>query len=114
MKLYSSSIEALVQKLKLWNDFEGQKDECMNWLKETDAKLHAVDLKPTLESKIDQLNILKSLQGEIKAKELELDAISDMALNLQRQAFSSKTTGVSSSDLTIKYQQISHKIKVEQ
>jgi nesprin-1 len=97
--------------LKLWSDFEGQKEECMNWLKETDSKLHAVDLKPTLDTKFEQLNTLKDLQGEIKAKELELDAISDMALNIQRQAISSKTSGVSSSDLTVKYQQVAHKIK---
>lgn len=102
-----SCIESLVQKLKLWNDFEGQKESCMSWLKETDSKLHAVDLKPTLDSKTEQYNTLLCLQGEIKAKELELDAISD----LQRQVVASKTSGVSSSDLATKYTQISHKIK---
>jgi len=109
----SSSIDSLNQKLRLWNDFEEKKEECMNWLKDTDTKLHAVDLKPTLETKVEQLNELKTLQGEIKAKELEIDAISELALNLQRQVVTSKSnSGASSSDLTIKYQQISHKIKV--
>lgn len=85
----------------------------MNWMKDTDAKLHAVDLQPTIDSKTSQLNELKSLQGEIKARELELDAITDMAANIQRQVFATKSTsGVSASDLSIKYQQISHKIKV--
>lgn len=111
--LCRSSIESLVLKLQLWNDFEGQKEACMVWLKATESKLHAVDLQPSLDGKMKQLNSLLSLQGEIKAKELELDAISELALNLQRQVMSSKReSGVSSSDLSIKYQQISHKIKV--
>jgi nesprin-1 len=98
----------------MWNDFEEKKDECMNWLKDTDTRLHGVDLKPSVETKVEQLNELKNLQGEIKAKELEIDAISELALNLQRQVVTSKSSsGVSSSDLTIKYQQISHKIKVK-
>lgn len=35
------------------------KEQCLAWLRETDTKLHAVDLKPTLDEKKQQLEILK-------------------------------------------------------
>lgn len=84
----------------------------MDWLKEADTRLHAVDLKPDLPTKIEQLNNLKGLQGEVRAKELEVDAISELALNLQKQIMaSSRMSSASTSELTIKYQQVSHKVK---
>lgn len=83
----------------------------MDWLKDADTRLHAVDLKPNLSTKTEQLNDLKTLQGEVRARELEVDAISELALNLQKQIMSSRTSSASTSELTIKYQQVSHKVK---
>ncbi|ODN01313.1 Nesprin-1 [Orchesella cincta] len=107
----NSSIDQLNNKLSLWQDFEAQKEKCMDWLKEADTKLHAVDLKPNLPSKNEQLNDLKTLQGEVRARELEVDAISELALNLQKQIVATRMSSASSSELTIKYQQVSHKVK---
>lgn len=35
------------------------KDQCLSWLRETDTKLHAVDLKATADEKKEQLELLK-------------------------------------------------------
>lgn len=61
-KLFSffrSTIEALDTKLQQWNEYETLKDQCMTWIRETDTKLHAVDLKATSQEKKEQLEILK-------------------------------------------------------
>lgn len=49
----------LESKLQQWSDYELLKDQCMAWLRETDTKLHAIDLKATFEEKKEQLEILK-------------------------------------------------------
>ncbi|CAG7726205.1 unnamed protein product [Allacma fusca] len=106
-----SSINALQQKLVLWTSFEMEKDKFMSWLKETDSKLHAIDLQPTLDDKIQQLHNLQVIQGEVKSRELEVDSISDRALNIQKQGLPLKSSSASISELTTKYQQISSKTK---
>lgn len=59
-------------------------------------------------TKKSQLDELKSLQGEIRAKELEIDNVSERSQLLQR---SSATKYSQISDLVPKYQQVSHKVK---
>jgi hypothetical protein len=49
----------LEAKLGQWNEYEKMKDECLAWIRLTDSKLHSVDLKATLQEKIDQLETLK-------------------------------------------------------
>lgn len=93
-------------KLHQWTEYEQLKDHCVSWLKETDTKLHSVDLKATLKEKRDQLEFLKKLQGEVRAKELEIDSATEKALQL------SKVRNSVTGELGIKYQQLSHKIKV--
>ncbi|KAK6636175.1 hypothetical protein RUM43_009828 [Polyplax serrata] len=100
-----STIEALENKLHQWTEYEQLKDHCVSWLKETDTKLHSVDLKATLKEKRDQLEFLKKLQGEVRAKELEIDSATEKALQL------SKVRNSVTAELGIKYQQLSHKIK---
>jgi hypothetical protein len=56
---FRSIIEALDTKLQQWNEYETLKDQCMTWIRETDTKLHAVDLKATSQEKKDQLEMLK-------------------------------------------------------
>ena len=58
-------IDTLENKLQQWNEFEAMKERCLTWIRETDTKLHAVDLKPTFEEKKEQLERLRSLQGEV-------------------------------------------------
>lgn len=103
---FRSTIEVLEGKLQQWSEYEQLKDHCLSWLRETDTKLHAVDLKATVTEKRDQLELLKKLQGEVRAKELEMDFVTERAHQLCK--------GRSSliSELGVKYQQISHKVKV--
>lgn len=84
------------------------KEQCLAWIRETDTKLHSVDLKPTLKEKIAQLNELKNLQGQVRAKELEIDAVTEKAQLLNKN-LSSRSSQVS--ELGVKYQQVSHKVK---
>ena len=103
-----STMEALEAKLQQWNEFESSKERCLAWIRETDTKLHAVDLKSTLEEKKDQLEKLRVLQGEVRAKELEIDAVSERAQLLHKN-LTSRTSQIS--ELGVKYQQISCKVK---
>lgn len=101
------TIEALENKLQQWTEYEQLKDHCLTWLRETDTKLHAVDLKAVISEKRDQLEELKKLQGEIRAKELEIDSVTERAHQL------SKGRSSLVSELGVKYQQISQKVKVK-
>lgn len=103
-----STIETLENKLQQWNEFEMSKERCLAWMRETDTKLHAVDLKATLQEKKDQLELLRTLQGQVRAKELEIDAVTEKAQQLHKN-ITSRTTHMS--ELSIKYQQISNKVK---
>lgn len=104
----SNTIEALQTKLESWSEYEAMKEQCLTWIRETDTKLHSVDLKPTLKEKIAQLNELKNLQGQVRAKELEIDAVTERAQLLNKN-LSSRSSQVS--ELGVKYQQVSHKVK---
>ncbi|GLH12194.1 Uncharacterized protein GBIM_16929 [Gryllus bimaculatus] len=121
-----SVIEALDAKLQQWNEYEALKDQCLTWIRETDTKLHAVDLKDTAENKKKQLQdlkalkkqrtyfeviiqILKALQGEVRAKELEIDALTERAQQLYKGSLSTRSSLIS--ELGLKYQQVSHKVK---
>lgn len=103
-----TTIDTLENKLQQWNEFETMKERCLTWIRETDTKLHAVDLKSTFPEKKEQLERLRTLQGEVRAKELEIDAVSERAQQLHKN-MTSRTSNVS--ELGIKYQQISSKVK---
>lgn len=104
----SNTIELLESKLKDWQEYESLKDKCLAWIRETDTKLHLIDLKVTCNEKKEQLEILKTLQGEIRAKELEIDAVTERAQQLLK-GFSNRSSQIS--ELGIKYQQICQKVK---
>lgn len=78
-----STVESVEKKLEQWMDYEKMKDECATWLKDTDSKLHAIDLKSTGDEKRQQLEELVALQGEVRAKELEIDCVTEKAQQLQ-------------------------------
>ncbi|KAK9694281.1 Spectrin repeat [Popillia japonica] len=104
LSLLEKTIKAIENKLENWSDYEDLKEKCLQWIRETDTKLHQVDLKPTFGEKQQQLKALKELQGEIRAKELEIDRVTERGQQLKR-------IGSQVSDLGIKYQQICHKVK---
>lgn len=54
-----ATIEALEQRVQQWNEYEALREQCLAWLRETDAALHAVDLKATCQEKKNQLDVLK-------------------------------------------------------
>lgn len=109
LSLIDTTVESIENKLLQWDEFEKLKDECIQWIRETDTKLHAVDLKATCAEKKDQLETLKSLQGEVRAKELEVDNVSEKAQLLHRGAAATRYSQIT--DLVPKYQQVSHKVK---
>lgn len=57
--IFRSSIEVLENKLNNWNEFDALKELCLAWLRETDYKIHAIDLKNTLQEKKTQFDDLK-------------------------------------------------------
>lgn len=109
LSLIQSTIELIENKLQQWDEFEKLKEECVNWIRDTDNKLHAIDLKATCNEKKNQLEELKALQGEVRAKELEIDNVSEKAQLLHRGAASTRYSQIT--DLIPKYQQVSHKVK---
>lgn len=78
-----STVESVEKKLEQWMDYERMKDDCAAWLRDTDSKLHAIDLKSTGDEKRQQLEELIALQGEVRAKELEIDCVTEKAQQLQ-------------------------------
>lgn len=58
---FRTSIEALENKLNSWNEFDVLKESCLTWLRETDYKIHAIDLKNSLQEKKTQLEELKAI-----------------------------------------------------
>ena len=108
--LVVSNIESIEQTLNQWVDFETTKDEIQTWLRETDNKLHSVNLKSTLQEKKQTLDMLKTLQGEVRAKELEMDQLTERAQSLgQGSQNSARSSQIN--ELSTRYQQISSKVK---
>ncbi|XP_033150837.1 nesprin-1 [Drosophila busckii] len=104
----AATIEAIEARLAQWAEYEQLRDCCLAWLRDTDNALHAIDLKESLCSKRAQLEQLKSLQGEVRAKELEVDNVTEKAQTLLKSGASSRAAGP---ELVTKYQQIFHKVK---
>lgn len=104
-----STIDSIENKLQSWSEYETLKDQCIQWIRDTDNKLHEVDLKSTAAEKKEQFEILKALQGEVRAKELEIDSVTERAQTLHRGPASARISQVS--ELGQKYQQVSHKVK---
>ena len=105
----ASTIDSLETTLNSWTDFESIKDGIQNWLRDIDSKLHAINLKASLPEKRDTLDLLKSIQGEVRAKEIEIDQINDRAQSLNGDNLNGRSFQVQ--ELTAKYQQISNKVK---
>ena len=103
-------IDSINAKLDQWNDFESLRSSCMDWVKNIESTLHSIDLKPTLVEKKNQFDKLKDLQGEIRAKELEIDSVTEKSQILLRSLPNSNSKH-SVNELVQKYQQLSHKIK---
>ncbi|XP_050523464.1 muscle-specific protein 300 kDa-like isoform X2 [Daktulosphaira vitifoliae] len=104
-----TSIEALEEKLNNWNEFDTLKDLFLTWLRDADYKIHAIDLKTSLQEKKNQLDELKDLQGILRTKEFEIDAITEKSQNLYTLCMSNKNSQIS--EIVQKYHNLSMKIK---
>ena len=102
------TIENLESKIKQWQEYENIRDNCLTWLRETDTKLHAFDLKSTLDEKVQILEEIKSLSGEIKAKGLEIDSVTERAQQLHKE-HSMRNSQLT--EISVKYQNVTTKIK---
>ncbi|KPJ06864.1 Nesprin-1 [Papilio machaon] len=105
----NKTIEGLENKIQQWNEYENMKDQCLAWIRNTDNQIHAVDLKATLGEKQDQYKQFLELQGEVRAKELEIDNITEKAQHLYTGMLGPRGSQIS--DLTVKYQTLSQKVK---
>ena len=103
-----STIESLEAKIKQWQEFENLKDDCLTWLRDTDTKLHSFDLNSTLAEKSNQLDTLKHLQGEIKAKEIEIDSVTERSQQLYKE-HTMRTSHLT--EISMKYQNINNKVR---
>ncbi|XP_055711373.1 muscle-specific protein 300 kDa isoform X7 [Phlebotomus papatasi] len=104
-----NAIDNVMGKLQQWDEYEKLRDQCVAWISGTDSKLHAIDLKTTKAEKIEQLEALKELQGEVRAKELEIDSVTERAQLLYKGLASSRSSQIS--ELVLKYQQVCLKVK---
>lgn len=103
----STAIESMESSLNQWIEFDILKEELQGWLREIDNQLHAVNLKETLTEKKETLETLKKLQGEVRAKELEMDQLTEKAQSLYHGAHSVRGSESQVNELTARYQQIS-------
>ena len=102
------TIESLEHKIRQWQEYESLKDNCLTWLRDTDTKLHAFDLNSNLAEKTLQNEKLKALQGEVKAKELEIDTVTERSQQLHKE-HTMRTSHLT--ELSVKYQNIQAKVK---
>lgn len=105
----NKTIETMENKIQQWNEYENMKDQCLAWIRNTDNQIHAVDLKATLPEKQEQFKKFQELQGEVRAKELEIDNITEKAQHLHTGVFGPRASQIS--DLSVKYQTLSQKVK---
>ncbi|XP_038215060.1 nesprin-1 [Zerene cesonia] len=105
----NKTIESLENKIQQWNEYENMKDQCLAWIRNTDNQIHGVDLKATLPEKQEQYNKFQELQGEVRAKELEIDNITERAQHLYTGMLGPRGSQIS--DLTVKYQTLCQKVK---
>ncbi|CAK1540777.1 unnamed protein product [Leptosia nina] len=105
----NKTIQSLDNKIQQWNEYENMKDQCLAWIRNTDNQIHGVDLKATLPEKQEQYNRFQELQGEVRAKELEIDNITERAQHLYTGMLGPRGSQIS--DLTVKYQTLCQRVK---
>ncbi|GAB6020485.1 hypothetical protein CHUAL_003173 [Chamberlinius hualienensis] len=105
----TSLISSRINQLNLWKDYEKDLETCMSWIKSIDSQIHSVDLKPTLNDKLEQLQNLKSLQAVVHSKQFEIDSVIDRGQQLHSGVSGHRSS--IAADIGVRYQQISTKLK---
>ncbi|GIX92565.1 nesprin-1 [Caerostris extrusa] len=92
-----------------WSDYEERVSEVQAWMKEVDNSLQSICLKESLSEKRLQLEKLKNIQGEVREKELEIDALTDKMQQLQKGPSKRRISKLS--ELGITYQNLVSKAR---
>ncbi|XP_054713817.1 LOW QUALITY PROTEIN: muscle-specific protein 300 kDa-like [Uloborus diversus] len=96
------SQDYLEDLLKQWTDYEARVNEVQAWMKDVESTLQSICYKEGLSEKRTQLDQLKNIQGEIREKELEIDALTDKIQQLHRGPSKRRISQLS--ELGIRYQ----------
>ncbi|XP_013784499.1 nesprin-1-like, partial [Limulus polyphemus] len=104
-----TTTEFLLGLLGQWKDYEERLDEVQSWIRDTESSLSTIPLCVTLSEKREQLEKLKGKQGEIRAKELEVDALTDKIQQLHKGSSARRVSQLS--ELGIRYQQLISLVK---
>ncbi|KFM65651.1 Nesprin-1, partial [Stegodyphus mimosarum] len=88
--------------MKQWSDYEERVKEMMTWMKDVESSLQNICLKEGLPEKRAQLEKLKNIQGDIREKELEIDALTDKIHQLHKGPSKRRVSQLS--ELGIHYQ----------
>ncbi|XP_035215815.1 nesprin-1-like, partial [Stegodyphus dumicola] len=94
--------ESLENLMKQWSDYEERVKEMMAWMKDVESSLQNICLKEGLPEKRAQLEKLKNIQGDIREKELEIDALTDKIHQLHKGPSKRRVSQLS--ELGIHYQ----------
>ncbi|GFY40264.1 nesprin-1 [Trichonephila inaurata madagascariensis] len=97
-----STADLLEDLMNQWSDYEERVSEVQTWMKEIENSLQSICLKESLSEKRLQLEKLKNIQGEVREKELEIDALTDKMQQLQRGPSKRRISKLS--ELGISYQ----------
>ncbi|CAL1291409.1 unnamed protein product [Larinioides sclopetarius] len=96
--------DLLEDLMNQWTDYEERVSEVQAWMKEIENSLQSICLKESLSEKRLQLEKLKNIQGEVREKELEIDALTDKMQQLQKGPSKRRISKLS--ELGITYQNL--------
>ncbi|XP_049267233.1 muscle-specific protein 300 kDa, partial [Rhipicephalus sanguineus] len=96
--------ESLEQLLSRWEEHHVQVEKLQQWMSEKDAELQGLLLCDTLEAKRSRLEKLQETLRELRAKELEVDSLTERAQQLHGGHSTRRSSRLA--DLALRYQQL--------
>ncbi|KAH9375401.1 hypothetical protein HPB48_010747 [Haemaphysalis longicornis] len=96
--------ESLEQLLSRWEEHQEQVERLQQWMSERDAELQGLLLCDTLDAKRARLEKLQETLGELRAKELEVDSLTEKAQQLHGGHSARRSSRLA--DLALRYQQL--------
>ncbi|XP_040360174.1 nesprin-1 [Ixodes scapularis] len=97
--------ESLEQLLGRWQEHHEQVEQLQQWMSEREAELQGLLLCDTLEAKRKRLEKLQETLGELRAKELEVDSLTERAQQLHGGHGGGRRSS-RLADLALRYQQL--------
>ncbi|XP_037575539.2 muscle-specific protein 300 kDa-like [Dermacentor silvarum] len=96
--------ESLEQLLGRWEEHHVQVEKLQQWMSERDAELQGLLLCDTLEAKRSRLEKLQDTLRDLRAKELEVDSLTERAQQLHGGHSTRRSSRLA--DLALRYQQL--------